>query len=96
MKVLPDVVKKVAALSALSIPEEKIEKYCSQLSEILDYADQLNKVSTDTVEPLFNINSSSNIFNESKIQTTLTQDQALKNKETQNGYFVTKGVFEDV
>lgn len=96
MKLTPDQVKKVAKLANLPIPEQEIEKYSSQLSEILDYIDKLNKVDTFGIEPTFNVTGLENVMREDKAEEGLTQDAALQNASSRkNGMFVTKGVFEE-
>lgn len=44
MKVTPDVVRHVARLARLSVPEDRLEALSGDLSAILDYADQLAAV----------------------------------------------------
>lgn len=96
MKLSRDQVKKVAKLANLPITSEEEEKYCEQLSKILDYIDQLNSVDTDSVEPTFNVTGNSNVWRGDEVSESLSQDDALMNApKTKDGYFVTKGVFEE-
>lgn len=92
----PDEVKKIAKLASLPIAEPEIEKFVSQLSEILDYFKQLERVDTKNVVPTFNTTGTANVFREDVPQPSLTQDQALQNAPLKkDGYFVTKGVFSN-
>lgn len=96
MKLFRDQVKKVAKLANLPISEEEEEVYAGQLSKILDYIDQLNSVSTSEVEPTFNVTGNSNIWREDEVSDSLTQEDALVNaSKTKEGFFVTKGVFQE-
>jgi len=42
--VSPDVVRKVAALARLSVPEEDLPVFAQQLARIVSYIDQLNEL----------------------------------------------------
>lgn len=48
-------VLKIAKLSKLEFEESEIERFRVDLSKILDHMDELNKVDTTNVEPLFNV-----------------------------------------
>lgn len=96
MKLTADQVKKVAKLANLPLSEEEIDKYSEQLSKILDYIDQLNRVDAPEVEPTFNVTGLSNILREDEVGESLSQEEALQNaSQKKNGFFVTKGVFEE-
>lgn len=90
-------VKKVAKLANLPLTSEEEEKYSEQLSKILDYIEQLNKVDTSDVEPTFNVSGLSSVMSKDEIgECTIDQDEALQNApQKKNGFIVTKGVFEE-
>lgn len=89
-------VKKVAKLANLPLTADEEEKYSEQLSKILDYIDQLNKVDTKGVEPTYNVSGLYNVMRKDEVSESLTQEDATKNgPNTKDGFFVTKGVFED-
>jgi len=48
-------VKKIADLARLEISEKDLKYYTSELSNVLEYVDQLNKLNTDNIEPTSNI-----------------------------------------
>lgn len=96
MKLTSDQVKHVAKLANLPLTEEEIEKYSEQLSKILDYIELLNKVDTKDIKPTFNTTGRTNITHPDNPSISLTQEAALSNaKNKKNGYFVTKGVFNE-
>lgn len=102
MKLTRDQVKKVARLANLPLtseegsPEGEAGKYSEQLSQILEYVEQLNQVDTSGIEPTFNVSGQSNIMREDETEECLSQDEALANApKKENGMFVTKGVFEE-
>ncbi len=96
MRLTTDQVKKVAKLANLPITSDEEEKYSEQLSKILDYIDQLNSVETKNVEPTYNVTGLNMVMRPDEIEQSLSQQEALQNTpNTKNGFFVTKGVFEE-
>lgn len=45
-------VKNIADLARLALSDENLDKYSSELSNILDLVEQMNAVDTDDVQPL--------------------------------------------
>lgn len=96
MKLTVDQVKKVAKLANLPLLDEEMGKYSDQLSQILDYIDQLDQVKTEGAEPTFNVTGSFNVLAKDIPSSSLSQDEALQNaNQKRDGMFVTKGVFEE-
>lgn len=52
MSLTKDDVKKIAHLARLNMPEEDLQHFTPQLSGILDFVEQMNKVDTAHIEPL--------------------------------------------
>lgn len=104
-------VGKVASLANLPLSPEEEEKYSEQLSKILEYVEQLNKVDTEGVEPTFNVTGISNVLRKDEVgpdligvgDCTISQEESLQNAPQKKnslpagrqGFFVTKGVFEE-
>jgi aspartyl-tRNA(Asn)/glutamyl-tRNA(Gln) amidotransferase subunit C len=89
-------VEKVAKLANLPVTEEEKEKYSDQLTKILGYIDELQKVDTTGIEPTYNVTGLNSVFREDIPSESLSQKAALQNaKEEKKGFFVTKGVFEE-
>ena len=96
MKLTREQVKKVSTLANLTLSVDEEEKYSEQLSAILDYFDQLNSVDTKRAEPTYNVTDLSNALASDEIRPSLSSDEALKNaSHAHNGFFETKGVFEE-
>lgn len=96
MKISSEDIKKIAKLASLPISEEEDEKYSEQLSKVIDYFDHLASVNTDRVEPIYDVSSAKNVSREDEIKESLSQGDALGNApNTKNGFFITKGVFEE-
>ena len=95
MSLTKDQVKKVAKLANLPLTSEEEEKYSEQLSKILEYVDQLDKVDTKNVEPTFNVSGQENILRKDETVPSLSQEDVLSNApKKENGFFVTKGMFQ--
>lgn len=86
MKLTKDQVKHVAKLANLPLTSEEEGKYAEQLSKILEYIEQLNKVDTSNIEPTFNVSGQENI---------MAEDKAGECLHWKEGLFVTKGVFNN-
>ena len=96
MKLTKEQVKYVAKLGNLSLTSDEEDLYAGQLSAILDYVDQLNSVDTNGVEPLFNVTGNCSVWRADVPSESLSQQEATQNApKAKNGYFVTKGVFEN-
>lgn len=89
-------VKKVAKLANLPLTFEEEEKYSTQLSKILDYIDQLNRVDTSKVDATYNVSGLSNVMRKDEVGECLSQEDAISNASNKkNGFIVTKGIFEE-
>ncbi len=72
-------VEHIANLARLSLSEEEIELYQSQLSKILDYIEQLSELDTTDVEPTSHVVNLRNVFREDEPGAPLTVEEALSN-----------------
>ena len=55
MKIDKNTILKIAKLSRIKIEDSEVDELSSQLSNIVDWVEQLNEVNTDNVEPLSNV-----------------------------------------
>ncbi|MDO8429482.1 MAG: Asp-tRNA(Asn)/Glu-tRNA(Gln) amidotransferase subunit GatC [Candidatus Daviesbacteria bacterium] len=96
MRLTSDQVKKVAKLANLPIQDTEVEAFSSQLSEILNYVDLLEKSPAQGVESLFNV-AMSNVGTQGEtVSNVFTQEEALSAAPQQkDGFFISKGVFKD-
>jgi len=72
-------VEHVALLARLSLSEAEKEKFASQLSTILDYADKLNLLTTDGVEPLTHILPISNVMRPDEATHSMPREEIISN-----------------
>ncbi len=96
MSITPEQVKNIAKLAKLNLTEAEVEKYRSQLEEVIDYnVSQLSKVDTEKVEPLLNVSGLTNSLRDDETEPSLTQEQVLQNtKSSHNGFFKVKAILE--
>ncbi|MFC4559478.1 Asp-tRNA(Asn)/Glu-tRNA(Gln) amidotransferase subunit GatC [Virgibacillus kekensis] len=90
-----DQVKHVAHLARLAITEEEADMFTSQLSSIIDYAEQLNELDTENVEPTTHVLDLKNIMREDKPKEWISKEEALKNApDKQDGHFRVPSILE--
>lgn len=89
-------VQKVATLANLPLTSEEEEKFSKELSETLDYVNQLESVDTKGVEPTSQVTGLENITREDEIGQSLTQEEALSNsKSSYKGYIKVKAILSE-
>jgi len=81
----------VAKLANLKLTDNEINKFSIQLSEVLNFIDELKKVDTKNIEPTSQTTGLTNVKRKDKVDETriLTKEEALSGTDNiQNGYFV--------
>ncbi|SET75279.1 aspartyl-tRNA(Asn)/glutamyl-tRNA(Gln) amidotransferase subunit C [Salinibacillus kushneri] len=88
-------VKHVANLARLAITEEEAEKLTDELGSIIKFAEQLNELDTENVEPTTHVLDLKNVMRKDEPKQWLTQEEALKNApEKQDGQFHVPSILE--
>jgi aspartyl-tRNA(Asn)/glutamyl-tRNA(Gln) amidotransferase subunit C len=91
-----DQVKHVANLARLAITEEEAEKFTKQLDAIITFAEQLNELDTENVEPTSHVLDIKNVLREDVPQKGLSQEEVLKNApEEKDGQFKVPSILGD-
>ena len=62
MSVSKEDVKHIANLSKLNLTEEELEKYTTELSDIVNFANELSNIDVDGVQPTNHILDIKNVF----------------------------------
>ncbi len=62
-----DDVLKLAQLARLDLSDEEIERYAKELSEILHYVEQLQKVNTSGLEPTNQVTGLTNVMRDDEV-----------------------------
>ena len=86
-KIDPDQVRRIARLARINLTPEELDQFASQLSDVLDYVDQLNELDTDGVEPTTGPLKISNVFRQDQAVRSLSSEQALANAPRTHGDF---------
>jgi aspartyl-tRNA(Asn)/glutamyl-tRNA(Gln) amidotransferase subunit C len=95
MSISPDQVAWIAHLGRLDLSLADRNRMAHQLSAILEYFDQLNRVNTEGVEPLAHPLTIHNVFRADEPQPSLTVDEALANAPDRRGdYFAVPAVLD--
>lgn len=87
-KLTRDDVLKLARLSRLKLAEAEIEKFQTELSEILNYVEQLDKVDVSGLEPTYQVTGLANVTRPDeprdygyKLDALLAQAPAIKDNQ---------------
>ena len=90
-----DQVKHVAHLARLAITEEEASKFTKQLDDIISFAEQLNELDTENVEPMAHALEVRNVMREDHAQQGLPREEVLKNApDHQDGQIKVPGIME--
>ena len=83
-------VEKVSLLARLQLSEDELQRLTGELSQIVNYVDQLAEVHTDDVQPMVHAVEVTNVFAEDEARPSLPRDQALSTApdHNQRGYLV--------
>jgi aspartyl-tRNA(Asn)/glutamyl-tRNA(Gln) amidotransferase subunit C len=96
MALTRDDVDWVAHLARLDLSEGELEAMTRELSAIIEYVDQLQKINTDAVEPLAHPLPIQNVFRPDEPAPSLPVDQALRNApDRKANFYGVPAVFED-
>ncbi|MEX0602121.1 MAG: Asp-tRNA(Asn)/Glu-tRNA(Gln) amidotransferase subunit GatC [Bacteroidota bacterium] len=80
-------VEHIAVLARLEFPEAEKKTFTHQLNEILSYVEQLNRLNTDSVEPLSHVIELNNVFREDEVKPGLPIEEALRNAPAKTDRF---------
>jgi aspartyl-tRNA(Asn)/glutamyl-tRNA(Gln) amidotransferase subunit C len=90
-----DEVKHVANLARLAITEEEAEKLTNDLDAIISFAEELNELDTENVEPTSHVLDMKNIFREDVSKPGLSVEEVLKNApDYENGQIKVPAIIE--
>jgi len=95
MKIDKETIKKIAHLARLEFDEKGVEKMSKDMTQILDWVEQLEEVDTTDVEPLTTMSEEVNVFRKDEVVDQITREEALKNAPKTDGeYFRVPKVLE--
>ena len=89
MSVNKDDVRKVARLSRIAVPEDRLDELAGELNGILGWIDQLNEVDISDVEPMTSVVETKLPMREDVVTDGNIPDQVLANApRTEDGFFI--------
>ena len=95
MTVDKDMVARIAKLSRISVQKDKLVDFSLDLSNIIEWVDNLNEVNTSNIKPMTSIVETELSLREDKINDGNYQDKILSNApESNEGFFVVPKVVE--
>jgi aspartyl-tRNA(Asn)/glutamyl-tRNA(Gln) amidotransferase subunit C len=95
MNIDRETLRKIAHLARLDFNQADEEGMIRDLTEILDWVEQLNEVDTEGVEPLTSMSQEVNMFRDDEVGEHLDHERALKNApDKDNDYFRVPKVIE--
>ena len=95
MKIDKDSIKKIAHLARLEFDESSAEKMSNDMSQILDWVEQLKELDTTDIEPLTTMSSEVNDMREDKAGPHMNHEDGLKNAPKRDSdYFRVPKVLE--
>jgi aspartyl-tRNA(Asn)/glutamyl-tRNA(Gln) amidotransferase subunit C len=80
-----DQVRHIAHLARIDLRDGDLERFTSQVGEILGYVNTLQNIPTDGIDPTFLITPQSNVLRQDTVKPCLTPGQALQNAPGREG-----------
>jgi|ERR1700730_14582097 aspartyl-tRNA(Asn)/glutamyl-tRNA(Gln) amidotransferase subunit C len=88
-------VKHVAHLARLAITEEEAERMRKDLDEIITYAEQMNELDTEQIEPTSHVLNMKNVMRKDVSQKGLAVEDVVKNApDAEDGYIRVPSILE--
>ncbi|MFE6078518.1 MULTISPECIES: Asp-tRNA(Asn)/Glu-tRNA(Gln) amidotransferase subunit GatC [Paenibacillus] len=88
-------VQHVAKLARLNLTAEEEQTLTGQLNAILKYAEKLNELDTENIEPTTHVLHVSNVMREDETKESLSIEQVMRNApEEEEGQFKVPAVME--
>ena len=95
MSIDKETVKHISKLARISLDEKKIHTLSKDLTSIMKFIENLNKLNTDKIDPLTSIINASLKSRKDEVKDGKIRDQILKNSPEKNDeFFVVPKVIE--
>ncbi len=95
MPLTPEQVRHIGHLARLALTEEEVLAYTGQVSEILEYAQILSRLDTDSIPPTASVIPQRGVMRDDVVEPSLSQEEALANApHASDGYFVVDAILE--
>lgn len=94
-EITKDQVKHVANLARLAVTDKEAEQLTEDLRAIIGYAEKLNELDTEGVEPTTHVLDLKNVMRKDEPREWITQEEALKNApDSEAGQFKVPSILE--
>ena len=94
-KITESEVRHVARLARLSLEDEEVEQYKSDLNSILKYVEILEELDTEKIAPMHHVLPIKNVWREDQVKDTKMSGEILKNAPAQEeGYIKVPRILE--
>lgn len=95
VKITRQDVENVALLSRLEFSDAELDRFTGQMDAILEYAQVLNQVDVEGVEPTAHVLPLKNVMRKDECKPSLPRELALSNApEQEDGYFKVPKIIE--
>ena len=95
MSIDKDTVKHISKLARISLDENKVNSLSKDLTSIMKFIENLNKLNTDKIDPLTSIINASLKSRKDEVKDGKIREQILKNSPEKNEeFFVVPKVIE--
>lgn len=83
-------IQNIAKLARLELTDAELEKYGSQLSDVLNYIEQLKEVDTANIEPTAQVTGMENVLRSDEVESWQEDEieVALKDAPEKEGRFI--------
>lgn len=85
MAISLDEVRRIAKLAHLNFAEDEYERFARQLSAILEYVEQLDRLDTGDIEPTAHIAGTAHALRDDAVSGSIPQEEALRNAPESGG-----------
>ena len=85
----------VANLARIDLTEKEVEKFQSQLDQIVGYVEKIGELDLSGIEPSTSVRSQVNVYRKDEVRESLTHEKAMANApEELNGLFKVPKIIE--
>ncbi|MBC9784040.1 Asp-tRNA(Asn)/Glu-tRNA(Gln) amidotransferase subunit GatC [Heliobacterium chlorum] len=88
MSLTKDEVQHVAMLARLELSDKEVEKYTTQLNDILGYAQRLQALDTANVPPTAHVFPLQNVMRDDRVDPSMAREKIVANApDEEDGFF---------
>lgn len=96
MSISKEQVEHIAQLARLSLAPDEVERFTEQLNDILRFAEKLNELDTEGVEPTSHVMPMTNVLRKDEVKPSWPRERVLVNApEQKDGMFRVPPVFDE-